>query len=244
MKIFTLFALTFAFCFNAQAQVSKKVATSFTTVKESFETGDNGWTIIDYANKMASGTVFGVSPNPTAFDGEKYLLSRFDSSSPRDAWAISPASNLTAGNTYAVSLYVYGKGYNNIADEFTVTVGKGNTIADQTTILIDKKGTQAAIYNSWTKVTANFTPEETGAYNFGINHCTSQIYLNIICFDLFEVKEVATDGVNDLASEKEILSTQYFNLSGMPVQEITEKGIYVKRITYTDGSVKAVKFVK
>ncbi len=47
-------------------------------------------------------------------------------------------------------------------------------------------------------------------------------------------------GIDGVSSEKAVASEEYYNLLGSRVAEPLT-GLYVKRITYTDGSVKSVK---
>jgi hypothetical protein len=210
MKKFTFLAFAFMLCMGANAQRSQSIKANqpslkhllkvenapkkvegFTPIKESFEAEDNGWTITDAASKMSSGTIFGNSttPNPAPIDGSAYLTSGYDEEASRNAWAISPAYQLTAGTTYYVSIYAYAPGYGGVNDEFKVTVGKGNTAAAQTTILINRSGNESASYKDWTKVNGEFTPSETGNYNFGIHHCTNAKNVNGCAFDLFEIND-------------------------------------------------------
>jgi len=164
----------------------QKITASFTPIDESFETEDNGWTITDGADLMSSGA--GLTDTP-AVDGDAYLISMYDGAASRNAWAISPSTYLEAGTTYYVSVYAYVPGYEGVNDEFAITVGQGDTAIKQSTILIDKKGDNAESIQSFTQFKAEFTPTESGLYNFGINHCTVAKDVNAVAFDLFQVHD-------------------------------------------------------
>lgn len=149
---------------------------------ENFETG-SAWVITDANSKMSISALSGL----TAISGTSYLTSMYDAANSRNAWAISPAVTLTAGVTYYVYVNYYAPGYSGIKDEFKITVGTGQTSASQTTVLLDKSGTNAVATTAWTYVEMNFTPTTTGDYYFGINHCTVAKDVNAVAFEDFVV---------------------------------------------------------
>ena len=177
----------------------QKSTASFTPIDESFEEEETDWTIIDAADKVSTGGYFDGSP---AIDGNGYLISGYDSSASRNAWAISPSTYLEAGTTYYVSVYAQAAGYGGVNDEFAITVGQGATAILQSTILIDKKGDNAESIETFKQLKAEFTPTESGLYNFGINHCTVAKDVNGVAFDLFQVHDapiIATAKIAEIA---------------------------------------------
>ena len=167
--------------------------------KENFDNADittDGWLITDPAAKMSIGSLSGLS----ALSGSSYLISGYDATASRNAWAFSPSISLKAGVTYHVYIYVYAPGYGTTKDEFKVTVGTNRTSAAQTTVLIDKTGTNAVAVSVWTKYEATFTPTADGVFNFGINHCTVAKDLDAVAFENFVVS-------NNVYFEPPIVST-------------------------------------
>lgn len=152
--------------------------------KENFETG-SAWTITDANSKMSIGALTGI----TALSGSSYLISMYDAANSRNAWAISPAVALVANTTYYVYVNYYSPGYSGVKDEFKITVGSGATSASQTTVLLDKSGTNAVATSAWTYVEMSFTPSQSGDYYFGINHCTVAKDVNAVAFEDFVVSE-------------------------------------------------------
>lgn len=70
-----------------------------------------------------------------------------------------------------------------------MTAGNTQSSDSQTTILIDKSGTNATSITKWTNMEATFTPETTGDYYFGIHHCTQAFDVNAVAFEDFIVSE-------------------------------------------------------
>lgn len=145
----------------------------------------DGWAYTDADSKVGvtNSTSYGMVP-----DGTYWAYSNPNSSAARDAWFFSPGLTLSAGTTYYVSVFVYAPGYGSVVDEFKLTAGSNQTKANQTTIILDKTGTNASTYSSWTRVTGTFTPTADGTYYFGINHCTSVAGGNLVGFDAFTVQ--------------------------------------------------------
>jgi len=159
---------------------------------ENFDNADittDGWLISDpsttVTTKMGVGSLSGLA----SLSGSSYLISGYDASASRNAWAFSPALSLMAGVTYHVYIYAYAPGYNSVNDEFKVTVGTDQTSATQTTVLIDKSGTNSAAISDWTKYEATFTPSTSGNYNFAVNHCTVAKDVDAVAFENFVVSD-------------------------------------------------------
>ncbi|MFZ4581366.1 MAG: hypothetical protein ACOYM7_01835, partial [Paludibacter sp.] len=150
----------------------------------SFENADittAGWLITDASNLMITDY-----DNSSPY-GNYALISDYNSSASRAAWAFSPAVSLKAGVEYHVSIYVIAPGYGTDKDEFKITVGTNQTSATQTTVIIDKSGANAAVYDTWTLVKGNFTVSADGDYNFGINHGTVALDVEAVEFDGFAI---------------------------------------------------------
>lgn len=151
----------------------------------------NGWSITDNGEvemTMQSGHIESLTQGmTTAVYGDYGLFSMFDSSNPRNSWAISPAVTLEAGVTYTFGIYAWHPGYNGVNDEWKLTIGNAATIAAQTTVIIDKSGANATSATEWTLYQGTFTPATAGTYYIGINHCTSTTDVNIVMWDYLQV---------------------------------------------------------
>lgn len=148
-----------------------------------------GWSVVDPSSTASFTMQVNALSGITAHSGKYYLVSGPDArGNARDAWAFTPALDLVAGTPYYVSLYCFAPGYQGAADQFEITVGREAAAASQTQCLVDKTGSQAAIYTEWVKVEGVFTPEETGEYYFAIHHCTpAGTTGNAVGFDDFTV---------------------------------------------------------
>jgi hypothetical protein len=146
-----------------------------------------GWVVIDAATLMKSANIAETSENNAqAFEGTNALYSYFDDENVRDAWAISTAMTLEANVTYHIGLYAYCPGYN-IADEWQLTIGSGQTPETQTNVVIDCAGSNAKKDTEYTLYTGTFTPTTSGTYYLGIHHCTSNFGANICLWDYIQV---------------------------------------------------------
>lgn len=91
-----------------------------------------------------------------------------------DTWAFTPGITLTGGTTCYVEFYqkVESSSY---PERLKVTVGQGQTVAAQTTVIWDNAGGSNLTNTTYIKRTASFTPGATGTYNFAFN-CYSEAY--------------------------------------------------------------------
>lgn len=151
----------------------------------------DGWLITDASTtadaNMGTGTLTGLP----ALTGSSYLISGYDTPNPRNAWAFSPSVSLTAGVAYHVYVWAYASGYSGVNDEFKVTVGTDQTAATQTTLLIDKTGTNSEAITEWTRFEGTYTPATSGNFNFAISHCTAEVDVNYVAFENFAVSDKA-----------------------------------------------------
>jgi len=200
-RIFTLFILA-AFTLSGVAAVKEKAipadglkfqktpmmrapraVTSTDVFFEDFENGQGDWVIIDPSTTVEFEMSFGGLQDLTPVSGSSSLISGYDSSAARDAWAISPGVSLTAATTYYMSAYIYTPGYGGAIDSLAFTVGTDQTIVAQTNVLIEKNEE----LDGWVLVSAEFTPSADGLYFFGIHHCTAVLDVNAIAVDDFRV---------------------------------------------------------
>lgn len=123
----------------------------------------------------------------TAFSGDFGLASMYSDESIRDGWAIASGVELEAGHTYHFGIYAYCQGYNNVVDEWELTIGNAQTIEAQTNVVIDHKGDNATQDSDWTLFTGTFTPAVSGTYYPAIHHCTTTVGGNLCLWDYFQI---------------------------------------------------------
>ncbi|MEI6556000.1 MAG: hypothetical protein WCL70_10440 [Paludibacter sp.] len=162
--------------------------------KENFDAADittDGWLITDASTTTSDVMSVGSLSGLPSLSGSTYLISGYDASASRNAWAFSPAMSLTAGVTYHVYVWAYAPGYNSVNDEFKVTVGTNQTAATQTTLVIDKTGANSVVIDTWTRLEGTYTPSTSGNYNFAISHCTAAMDVDAVAFENFAVSDNA-----------------------------------------------------
>ncbi len=167
-------------------------ATDDVLVYDSFE-DDAFWITTDPSTTCRFASYGGIFVNRfsniPAAGGNYYLISGYDNSAARDAWAIMRNGlSLEAGKEYTISAYVFAWGNNNFADQIQFTVGTSSAISSQTEVILDLHER----YDPWTLVTAKFTPTTDGLYHFGIHHCTQALGVNDIAVDEFKISKVAS----------------------------------------------------
>lgn len=142
----------------------------------------NGWTFVN----AGSGNSWGVTTSSSYFrNGPGALQYAWNSSNAANAWAFTPARNLTAGKTYTIT-YWYQTGGLGYTEKFKLTVGTAASVAAQTTVLLDQSALTNTVY---TQATATFTPTTSGVYYFGLNcySAANQFYMNIDDFVISDV---------------------------------------------------------
>lgn len=126
-----------------------------------------------------------------AYSGTHYLMYQGNYYDPADAWAITQGLELTAGNTYYIDFYqkIASSYY---TESMKVTVGSAQTIAGQTTTLLDLPTLNNDTYMY--RVSDTFTPTSTGTYYFAFN-CYSAAYMYRLFVDLVKVYEIDNSGL-------------------------------------------------
>jgi len=217
-----------------------------TPFKEDFENtspslGD--WTLI--SGGKGRDFSIGAMENVPAHSGSSYLLAGYDSNNPRNEWVFTPGISLTGGKAYTFEVWGRVPGYDGVKDEFKVSVGNLNSIAAQTTVIIDKSGSNSVIANTWTLFQGTYTPTTTGTYYFSINFCTSVADVNAIAFDDVSVKEVLDYNLSAKVAyipEAQYTQTPAFlavDMSGNAFLEIENIG--TKQLTGVTTAVKMFK---
>ena len=91
---------------------------------------------------------------------------------PANNWLISRGVNLTVGSTVTVTFYTrnYQAASSTGTSSYNITVGTGQNVAAQTTV-IGTEVNNAAI--TWVQKTYNYTAPSTGVYYFGIQNVSA-----------------------------------------------------------------------
>ncbi len=188
---------------------------------DSFESYDE-WIMTDPSSTCMYaeyGGIFLASfDNLPAPGGNYYLISSYDASASRDAWAIMRNGvSLEAGEEYTISAYIYAPGYDGVADQIQFTVGTSSAISSQRKVILDVYEQ----YDSWTLVTTTFTPTSNGIYHFGIHHCTQTLDVNAIAIDEFTITHFTV---------KEDTALEDIEIHTSSAQKVLENGIiYILR---------------
>ena len=132
-------------------------------IQESFEGSfpPAGWTIFN------NGTGNSWTQNTTstyASNGSKSMTYAYTASSAADAWAFTPLLNLNT-NPVFITFWVSVRSAS-FPESLKFTVGTGNTVADQQTVLIDSSSLTNTKYRQWSTV---YTPTTAGTYYFAFN---------------------------------------------------------------------------
>jgi len=132
-------------------------------LQESFEGTfpPTGWTIVN----NGTGNVWKQNTTVTyAYAGTKSMQLQYNSSNAADAWAFTPALSLTTSSVL-VTFYARARSAS-FPESMKLTVGTGNTVADQTTVLLDSPSITNVVYNKWSTI---YTAPTAGTYYFAFN---------------------------------------------------------------------------
>ncbi len=105
----------------------------------------------------------------------------YHSTLPKNAWMITPATVLTAGNTYRVKFMVIAPGYSGTPEKMSLYVGSTSTpqgMIDGSLLWDDAN----MLYATYTEKSATFVPTMTGSYYFAW-HAYSDADVNYIAVD-------------------------------------------------------------
>lgn len=151
----------------------------------------------DFAATLPAGWVFTTngpnnwnpcytSSNYPAYSGTHQMLYDGNYYNAADAWAFTNGFELIAGNTYFVEFFQrnYSSYYH---ESMKVTVGTAQSIASQTTTLLDLPDMNNG--NFINRVSSNFTPLSSGTYYFGLN-CYSAAHMYMLFIDLVRIYEI------------------------------------------------------
>jgi hypothetical protein len=118
--------------------------------------------------------------------GTRYADILYHASVAHNAWAYTPAINLTSGKNYKISFWVKIIGWQGTFERLEVKIGTGTTPATQTQVIYDNGQTDVT---NWSEITYSYTPTQTGAYYIGF-HSFSPADVNATYFDDVKVEEI------------------------------------------------------
>lgn len=155
---------------------------------ENFASGTlpTGWVIIN-AGSGNNWTIFNSNPY-----NDSYCMSyQWNNTNAANTWAFTQGINMTAGKTYRVEFYqrVGGSSY---TEKMKVTVGTAQTVASQTTTLLDLPSLTNETYTN--QISSEYTCPATGTYYFAFN-CYStadQYYLYVDNIRIYETSGTGT----------------------------------------------------
>ncbi len=202
-KCYLLLFLCFALAGNSFSQA---------ILQESFEGSfpPAGWTTVN----NGSGNNWSQNTSATyAYDGTKSMQLLYNFSNAADAWAFTPALTL---NTNPVTITFYSRVRSaSYAENLKLTVGTGNTVADQSIVLLDNPGMTNTKYQQFT---ATYTPTSNGTYYFAFN-CYSDADMFYLYVDSVTISQLlpgcsgAPTGGTTIASSPGVCANIDFSLS-------------------------------
>ena len=202
-KIYLMLLISICFTINVYSQA---------VLQESFEGTfpPAGWTIFN----NGSGNNWSQNTTSTySYDGNNSMQLMYNSSNAADAWAFTPALTL---NTNPVTITFWTRVRSaTYPESLKFTVGTGNTVADQTTVLIDSSSLTNTNYTQWT---ATYTPTSAGTYYFAFNcySAADEFYLYVDSVTISQLLPGCTGapfGGTTIASSQGVCANISFGLS-------------------------------
>lgn len=225
------------------------ILTAFTPVAPPYSYGfDNaagylpdGWTGTWSTNATAG--------NPQA--GTQMIFSNNSITAATNRWLFSRPFSLEANSVNTITFYVRNFGAAPIPPQsFKLTTANTNVIADHTNVVYTSS---TLANNTWTQITASFTPTTTGIYYFGFHHF-SPVQATTVSFalDTFAIssvlstKEFSTNSLNvypnpsnglvniSTDSNYSLISANISDLNGRTVKTLKLNGESTSQINISD----------
>jgi hypothetical protein len=154
----------FRFVLLVMACIQGYFTSAQTTIyAEDFETQTyppTGWNFVDYSN----GYNWQLRQYGSAAQSGSYLLTYITYPNASNAWAITPAVSLLPGYTYRLTYWCAGRDQIGSTERLKVTLGRGNTPADQQRMLRDLPSITGTAYQQGIDT---FRVTTAGNYNIG-----------------------------------------------------------------------------
>jgi len=197
-------------------------------LSESFESGSfpstgftlinagsgNGWLRNDDAALKYSGY--------PAYDGKKCAVYEFNAYHPADAWMITPALNLTGGQSYGISFY-YRVMQNIYPEKLKITAGQQAVVSAQTTVLWNNNGQSSLTNTVYKRAIVQFVPAATGNWYIGFN-CYSDKDQDALMIDSIVVQVAPATPPPCVSNVKPANNTTNVSVSGLDLQWNSAEG--------------------
>lgn len=209
-----------------------------TLLIEDFE---DDWRFWDFIDGDGDGMTWAnVMVPQNAYHGE-YALQSFSihsdfTEAPIDDIALSPEFTVPAeGATLYFYLACY---YPAAADRLTVLAGEGNDYESYSLVSEFDLMNVSSYYNLYKCALDGFGGR---TIRLAFRHALDKGVMSFIAIDDIVVKRNESGDVNTINTDfREIRQVEYYNLQGIKVHD-PGHGIYVRRVSYTDGSVAVEK---
>lgn len=197
-------------------------------LSESFESGSfpaTGFTVINAGsgngwlrNDDASLTY----PNYPAYQGKKCAVYEFNAYHPADAWMITPALNLTGGQSYGISFY-YRVMQSIYPEKLKITAGQQAAVAAQTTVLWDNNAQSSLTNTGYKRAIVQFIPSSSGNWYVGFN-CYSDKDEDALMIDSIVVQVAPAAPPSCVSNIKPANNATNVSVSGLNLQWNTAAG--------------------
>lgn len=193
--------------------LSEKNAMSQDVLRENFEGTfpPTGWTIIN-AGQFFQGWLQNTS-SFNAKSGTKSMNCSGNQFYMSNAWAITPALNLTSDSLYRISYWYSGSSTSGYTEKLKVTIGNGALINNQNSVIHDYTFSNTVYIEGKDTITVN----QNGAYNIGFN-CYSAANQGRVLIDSIVIQQIHPSPCSGLPSigiisgPSEILPNENFTL--------------------------------
>ena len=125
-------------------------------------TNPTGWTVIN----AGTGNNWSMVSTSGPYNGSYAMVYSYNSTQAANTWAFTQGVSMTAGKTYRVEFY-QKVGSSLYTEKMKVTVGNAQTVASQTTTLLDLTALTSTTYAN--QVTSEYSCTVTGTYYFSFN---------------------------------------------------------------------------
>lgn len=226
------------------------ISTEGILLLEDFEDKAANWLVIDADGDSKTWdlayNLFGGYPQPYVHAGEECICSvsydnMYSQELTPDNWSISPEFTIPATSKANVRLtYWVAEQLADKADHYSVYIIDEAlpNIFDAT--LFDELYSETVDWTEWKQKEIDITDYAGKTCRIAFRHhdCTGQWLLKVDDIIIYE----GTTAINEVNASREILNKEYYTIDGMQVNK-PEKGIFIVKTTYNDGSINTEKIV-